>query len=184
MPYTHERRQRIGIRVSNASYKQLRNAELKKIIERESRFRARTEFIKSSCEEEMLRIGLRGAEEMETGLREGRHPQGLDSIAECERWCEKIDIMTGNIKYSLHKEKFFRYVHNDNLDKAVKYHSKCEKHERDIMDKMSENPHSYNTAVFEGSDFTELGADENGYIKTCDEMKSAFEFRRDLIARI
>jgi hypothetical protein len=88
-----------------------------------------------------------------------------------------------NIKYSLYKEKFFRYLYNNNTPKYYKYHDKLLEIEHLNMENASENSDKTCISVidmerkeFGDRDIIAQRGDE-GYRNLCDTYKEQYEFR-------
>ena len=176
---------------SSASYKQKRNAELKKIIERESTFRKQQDDLHQVMSNRVLLWKIRDMDNVQFagGIDTDLFPL-ITSEAQCKRLENILESGEEGQKYSLWKEKFLRYVHNNDAQRATKYHHKCEEYENKSMEDMVENPKTTGCVVFGGGENNmgltpdALPQNEGGYIKMCDEFKKAYEFRMDLLAHM
>ena len=92
-----------------------------------------------------------------------------------------------NIKYSLYKEKFFRYLYNSDSPKYHKYHDKLLEIEYSNMEMSSEDSSKTMVSVidmenkeFGDRDIIAQRGDE-GYRNLCDTYKEQYEFRMKLM---
>jgi hypothetical protein len=101
-----------------------------------------------------------------------------------DHWGEQMEH---NIKYSLYKEKFYRYLYNADYKKYHKYHEKMLEIERENMDNFMEQPDKSSISVIDSGTKTFTHKDQvdkqgdNGFKVCCDTYKEAYDFRKMLM---
>ena len=99
-------------------------------------------------------------------------------------FAEKLEY---SIKFSLYKEKFFRYLYNADYRKYHKYHDKLVELERTTMDEFMENPDRTSISLIDAtSDYlTEKDQidkrGDNGFKVCCDTFKQCYDFRKRMM---
>lgn len=104
-----------------------------------------------------------------------------------------LDGFDESIKYSRLKEKFMRYAHNWNYEKAEKYHHKATEWEQANMEKQCEElateghlkiaAINYHTSLH-GERRIDEQSGEAGYLATANEFKKNYEMRLDVLSKI
>ena len=95
-----------------------------------------------------------------------------------------LEQMEHNIKYSLYKEKFYRYCYNADYKKYHKYHDKMLEIERENMDNFMEQPDMSSISVIDTGNKKFTHKDQvnkmgdNGFKVLCDTYKEAYDFRK------
>lgn len=88
------------------------------------------------------------------------------------------DMFANMIKQSCWKEKFARYAHNLNEDKAMLYHNKLAEFDRETIDKMQDNPE----CVFIRLADKVLPQNDGGYMEYCAHAQEMHQLREDIAA--
>jgi len=107
------------------------------------------------------------------------------------KWADRIDIVLkgfkAGIKYSRHKEKFYRYIYRGEKDNAQKYHDKLAEAEIVMIEDSRETHlqggnvgYIINNAVNGNDDPTQMSG-EDGFRRYCSEMMKAHKNREKLI---
>ena len=130
---------------------------------------------------DMLITNVEGQMGIHKTMRELLEQQG--GRASIER---KLRELKPGIKYSVRKEKFYRYAYNDDKVNAQKYHDKLSETEcdfiedaRDIHSGGGDVKYLINHEIHGGEIDTSNG--EEGFRRYCEEMTKANTLRRDII---
>ncbi len=105
------------------------------------------------------------------------HPGGKDEVL------NKINILKKHRRPSLHKRKFFIYLHNEDWTNALKYHKKLCAGEMDLMEEIRENaeeggnPEVYIDNSMNGGEGGYVSGD-NAYLQTCNYVKIEYKHRK------
>jgi len=104
-----------------------------------------------------------------------------------------LEGLEQSIKYSELKEKFMRYAHNWNYEKAEKYHKKTLEWEQATTERFCENiaeegktivsAVKYHTDLH-GYKTTDERTGEGGYLASTNEYKKNYDFRLDTLSKI
>ena len=104
-----------------------------------------------------------------------------------------LEGLEQSIKYSELKEKFMRYAHNWNYEKAEKYHKKTLEWEQAQTERFCENiaekgktivsAVKYHTNLH-GYKTTDERSGEGGYLQSTNEYKKNYEFRLDILSKL
>lgn len=108
------------------------------------------------------------------------HPGGKDEVI------NKLNALRKRRQPSLHKRKFFIYLHNEDWTNALKYHKKLCAGEMDSMEEIREyaeegnNPQVYIDNTMNGGD-SEYASGDNAYLQTCNFIKIEYKFRKSCL---
>ena len=95
-----------------------------------------------------------------------------------------LDDFTNKRKYSIWKEKMYRYVYNKDLPNVIKYHEKMTAYEREEIERVSEMIEKGES--IEGINLTngEVNSRDNGeetFRLLCDRYKKRYEIGKDMV---
>lgn len=101
-----------------------------------------------------------------------------------------VELKT-KVKYSVWKEKLWRYAYNGDLPNVIKYHDKMETYERKHMEELNDivsgdtDYKGIRVMEFHGDDEEEREADNTGgYMMICDEYKKRYEIGLSIIKHL
>ncbi len=105
-----------------------------------------------------------------------------------------LDGLTESIRYSELKEKFMRYAHNWDYDKAKKYHDKTLKWEQESIERHNEMLRDNTEGVLissirnheelQGNDERIEERNEGALIQSANEYKKNFDYRLDVLHKV